>query len=301
MLEPIIIALLAGLGVYTLGIALSGNARERRRQAIMEAGREQAREQVPLRVQLLSQMQRITRLLQLERWLGFAPLREKLARAGKRGPQAESQFLFMRLVISISAFALSSLYLFVLMPNLFPPFLSVAIVAMATYIGIKLPEIRLDREGRDRIASIKSAWPDALDLMLILVEAGRPVEQALRRMAEDISRTSKPLSEEISVTLSELALLPERRQAYENLGNRTDLSEVRSACMAIIQAEQQGTSLAPALRALSAESRSARLSAAEQQGAKIAAILSLPVMVFFLPPLIMISVMPTLISYMGWR
>lgn len=301
MLEPIIIALLAGLSVYALGVAIADNARARRRQAILDSGRATGIEKQPLRVQLTSRIQIITQFLQLERWLGFAPLREKLARAGKRGPQAESQFLLMRLVISIAACAISTLYLFVLMPGLFPPFLSIAIISMATYIGIKLPEIRLDREGRERMASIKSAWPDALDLMLILVEAGRPVEQALRRMAEDISRTSKPLSEEISVTLSELALLPERRQAYENLGNRTDLSEVRSACMAIIQAEQQGTSLAPALRALSAESRAARLSAAEQQGAKIAAVLSLPVMVFFLPPLIVISVMPTLISYMGWK
>ncbi len=301
MLEAVIIALLAGISVYALGGAIIGNVRERRRRELLAAGRGQVRDQPPLRVQLMSLLPIITQVLQLERWLGFAPLREKLARAGKRGPQAEAQFLFLRLVIGIAAFILSLLYLFVVLPGLVPPFLSIGVVAVATYIGLKLPEIMLDRAGRERIASIKAAWPDALDLMLILIEAGRPVEQALRRMAEDISRTSKPLSEEISVTLSELAFLPERRQAYENLGNRTDLSEVRSACMAIVQAEQQGTSLAPALRALSAESRAARISAAEQQGAKIAAIMSLPVMVFFLPPLIMISVMPAIISYMGWK
>ncbi|MGQ3676139.1 type II secretion system F family protein [Xanthobacter sp. TB0139] len=301
MLQGIFIAALAGISIYALGTLVLGDARERRRRAILASWRAQEAGHVPVREQLKDLVQIIAQVLQLERWLGFAPLREKLARAGRRGPQAEAQFLFVRLVTGVGALVFSALYVFLVLPDGLPFSLAVLVITFFTYIGIKLPEIQLDRAGRERIASIKAAWPDALDLALILVEAGKPVEQALRRMADDIARSSAPLSEEISITLAELSFLPERRQAYENLGNRTDLSEVRSACMAIIQSEQQGTSLAPALRALSAESRAARISAAEQQGAKIAAILSLPVMIFFMPPLVVISAIPALISYMGWK
>lgn len=300
-LEAAFIGALAALSVFALGAAFQSDPRERRRRALIENTQAASPPGVSLRAHLGRQIEAITELLQLQRWLGFAPLREKLARAGQRGPLAETRFLFVRLVCGLAALSLGVGYFFVLEDGALSPSLSVAFIALMVYMGLKLPEISLERAARARIASIKAAWPDALDLMLILVEAGRPVEQALRRVAEDISRTSEPLAEELTITLAELAFLHERRQAYENLGDRTELSEVRSACMAIIQSESQGTSLAPALRALASESRAARIAAAEQHGAKVATFLSLPVMVFFLPPLIIVSVMPMAIAYMGWR
>lgn len=301
--QAVLVSVLAGLSVWGLASLVSPSAKSRRIKSYVErsgaaAVAGEATEGLTWRERLADI---VVGTLNLRKWLELDTMREKLQRAGKRGTRAETMFLMARFSTAVSLAVIAAFYAFVLhVPDLPMPG-PLGIVFFAGYVGLKIPETVLDRAAQARAASIKGAWPDALDLMLILVEAGKTVEFAFRRVVMDIGGRSQPLAEELAITLAELSFLPERRQAYENLGLRTGVSEVRSTCMAVIQAEEQGTSLGSTFRALAADGRAARMAAAEKKGASIATFMTLPVMIFFLPPLIILSVIPALIDFMKWN
>jgi tight adherence protein C len=92
------------------------------------------------------------------------------------------------------------------------------------YFGFKLPDIWLKNEVQKRQTSIRIAFPDALDLLLICVESGMPIEQAFKRVSEEIGVQSIPLAEELAVTTAELSYLPNRRTPYETLRNARALT-----------------------------------------------------------------------------
>jgi tight adherence protein C len=85
-------------------------------------------------------------------------------------------------------------------------------------VGTYLPNIMLKNKIQKRQLSIRRAWPDALDLMLICVESGMSIEQAFKKVADEVAVQSIPLAEELGLTNAELAYLNDRRKAYENLG-----------------------------------------------------------------------------------
>ena len=174
-------------------------------------------------------------------------------------------------------------------------------VVLFTYLGLKAPEIFLSNSIKKRQFSIRLAWPDALDLLLICVESGMSIEAAFKRVSSEIGVQSIPLAEELTLTTAELSYLPERRLAYENLGNRTGLEPVKSVVTALIQAERYGTPLGQALRVLSQESRDQRINDAEKKAAALPPKLTVPMILFFLPVLFVVILTPALIQVFGWR
>jgi tight adherence protein C len=143
-----------------------------------------------------------------------------------------------------------------------------------------------------RQQSIRRAFPDALDLLLICVESGMSIEAAFRKVAEEIGAQSVPLAEELTLTTAELSYLQDRRQAYENLAKRTGLDGVKSVCMALIQAERYGTPLGQALRVLAQENRDMRMNEAEKKAAALPPKLTVPMILFFLPVLFAVILGP---------
>jgi tight adherence protein C len=150
-----------------------------------------------------------------------------------------------------------------------------------------------------RREAIMRAFPDTLDMLLICVESGMSIEMALQRVGQEIAATSIELAEELALTCAELSYLPERRMAYENLARRTNHPGVKSVAMALTQAERYGTPLGSALRVMAKENRDLRLSAAEKKGAALPAKLTVPMIVFFLPVLLMVIMGPAMIQIMG--
>ena len=143
-----------------------------------------------------------------------------------------------------------------------------------------------------RKQSIQTAWPDALDLMLICVESGMSIEAAIRKVADEIGAQSVELAEESMLTNAELSFLPERKQAYENLAEPHRLESVRSVAQALVQAERYGTPMAHALRVLASESRDMRMNAAEKKAAALPPKLTVPMILFFLPVLFAVILGP---------
>jgi len=150
-----------------------------------------------------------------------------------------------------------------------------------------------------RQTSIKRAFPDALNLLLICVESGMSVEAAFRRVSEEVGSQSVPLAEEFTLTTAELSYLPERRQAYENLAQRTGLDGVKAVCIALQQAERYGTPLGMTLRVLAQENRDMRMSEAEKKAAALPPKLTVPMIVFFLPVLFIVILGPAAIRVMA--
>jgi len=173
-----------------------------------------------------------------------------------------------------------------------PNFIRGLICVIAAYAGFYVPVLYVSNRASKRKLSIQRAWPDALDLMLICVESGISVEAAFRKVAEEIGSQSVELAEELVLTNAELSFLQERKQAYENLSIRTGLESVRSVSQALIQAERYGTPVAHALRVLSAESRDARMTAAEKKAAALPPKLTVPMILFFLPVLFAVILGP---------
>jgi tight adherence protein C len=307
----ILAAVAAGATVITLAMPLvDGDNLNRRMKAVaIERERIRARERerlskgqrVSLRQQPKAYMKQVVEKFKLVEWLGTETARKQLMMAGYRGAQAETAFLFFRLVVPIGFLLLALFYLFVLEVWDTSALMRLGASVSFAFFGLKVPEIFLSNVMKKRQLSIRRAWPDALDLLLICVESGMSIETAFRRVSTEIGTQSVPLAEELTLTTAELSYLPERRVAFENLGMRTGLEPVRSITTALIQAERYGTPLGQALRVLSQESRDQRMSEAEKKAAGLPPKLTVPMILFFLPVLFVVIMSPALIQVFGWK
>jgi tight adherence protein C len=219
-----------------------------------------------------------------------------LRTAGYRGQGPVVTFVAIRLIMPLALFVVAAFYIFAILQLDCPFFLEVGIVIAFAYLGYYLPALYVKNRVTKRQKAIRRAWPDALDLLLICVEAGMGIESAFRKVSEEIGPQSPVLGEELSLTTAELSYLPERRQAYENLALRTGVYSVKSVVTSLIQAEKYGTSIGQSLRVLAQESRDTRMSEAETKAAGLGPKLTIPMIVFFLPVLFAVIITPAAIQ-----
>jgi tight adherence protein C len=163
----------------------------------------------------------------------------------------------------------------------------------ATWAGMQAPMLFLTNAISKRQLSIKRAFPDALDLLLICIESGMSIEAAFRKVSSEIGSQSIALAEEFSLTTAELSYLQDRKVAYENLAKRTGLEGVKSVCLALQQSERYGTPLGQTLRVMAQENRDMRMNEAEKKAAALPPKLTVPMIVFFLPVLFVVILGPT--------
>jgi tight adherence protein C len=249
-----------------------------------------------LRYEPKAYMKRIVDRFNLNSWLGTEQAKSRMAMAGFRGVQAETAFLFFRLVAPMCFFALGTFYIFVVASFTWPFMIKIGAVLASTYLGIKAPEIFISNTIKKRQQSVARAFPDAMDLILICVESGMSIEAAFRKVSQEIGIQSIPLAEELTLTTAELSFLPARRTAYENLAMRCDIDSVKQIVTVLIQAERYGTPLGHALRVLGQESRDNRLLLAEQKAAALPPKLTVPMIIFFLPVLFAVIMTPAVIQ-----
>ena len=170
--------------------------------------------------------------------------------------------------------------------------IKICVILCGAMVGFYAPNIYVANKITKRQQSIKRAWPDALDLMLICVESGNSIEAGMRKVSEEMAQQSTELAEEMVLTTAELSFLHDRRSAYENLAQRTQLDGVKSLVQALIQAERYGTPIGQALRVLAQEGRDERMNEAEKKAAALPPKLTVPMILFFLPVLIAVILGP---------
>lgn len=243
-------------------------------------------------------MQQLVDQLDLRSRFETDEVRQKLKMAGMRGQTPLYAYSFFRLAMPIILTVAGFVYLFVLTDFGYPPMIKTLMALGAGFLGYYLPNVFLENIIQRRQQAIKSAFPDALDMLLICVQSGMSVEAAFGKVAMEVSSQSIELAEELSLTTAELSYLQDRRKAFENLGTRTGLPGVQSVATALVQSERYGTPVSQALRVMAKENRDMRMSEAEKKAAALPPKLTVPMIIFFLPVLFVIILGPAAIQVM---
>ena len=311
----IMIAALAAIGVaatiLTLAMPMLATDRLSRRIKSVATEREQIRNRERAKlsddanranlrnVEPTRYVRRIVDKFNLRKALADDATMAKLRMAGFRGQAPLFAFLFARLTLPLVLFSAAIVYLFFIGDYEQPPLFKVVISILIAYVGFYAPNLYVSNRAQKRQKSIKRAWPDALDLLLICVESGMSSEAAFRRVSEEIGVQSTELAEELMLTTAELSYLPDRRTAYENLAGRTGLDGVKGVTLALVQAERYGTPLGQSLRVMAQENRDIRMNDAEKKAAALPPKLTVPMILFFLPVLFGVILGPAAIELMG--
>jgi tight adherence protein C len=166
----------------------------------------------------------------------------------------------------------------------------------AVLSGFMMPEVYLKNVTARRREVLNYVLPEGLDLLTICVEAGLSIDAAFRRVAKEMQHSMPELAAEFEQTAIELTYLPDRQQALENLAERSDSPAVAALVNALRQTEKYGTPLANSLRVLSQDFRQTRASKAEEKGARMPALMTVPLMVFILPTLITVLIAPAIMQ-----
>ncbi|CCD86827.1 putative pilus assembly protein; membrane protein [Bradyrhizobium sp. ORS 285] len=296
-------AIAASATVYTLIMPLFAGenlnkrmkavASERERIKQRERERLNAGEKVSLRQTPKQLVSRVVEDFNLTKWLAQEAARDKLIMAGYRGQAPYITFLFARLVTPVVLFVGTVLYVFVIANLQKSMPVKIGICVGMAYLGLQAPMLFLSNAISKRQLSIKRAFPDALDLLLICIESGMSIEAAFRRVSIEIASQSIALSEEFTLTTAELSYLQDRKIAYENLARRTGLEGVKSVSLALQQSERYGTPLGQSLRVMAQENRDMRMNEAEKKAAALPPKLTVPMILFFLPVLFVVILGPT--------
>ncbi|MFV2092688.1 MAG: type II secretion system F family protein [Hyphomicrobiales bacterium] len=276
-------------------MAKERSALRQRQRELMEQQSKQPR----LRQNNQGPIKQVVEMLNLRSQFDTGKISDQLKMAGLRGQKPLNIYVFCRIVLPLLLTAAAGFYFFVLGKGDQSGSFKLAMTFGASVVGYYLPPMFLNNLIQRRQESIKKAFPDSLDLLLICVEAGVSIEAAFQRVAKEISAQSIEMAEEMALTTAELSYLPERRQAYENMAKRIGLEGVRGVATSLIQAERYGTPLAQSLRVMAQENRDMRMAEAEKKAAALPPKLTVPMIAFFLPVLFVVILGPAIIKVMA--
>jgi tight adherence protein C len=240
-------------------------------------------------------MRRVVNRISVRRGQQADRLARNLAQAGFRSRDAVVTFQFAKIAtpVALGLSAVVFLYGFNFYDLSGP--LRALLCAVSLAVGYVLPDLYVKNATDKRRAVIRKALPDALDLMVICTEAGLSLDATLKRVSEEFGHACGPLADELGLTALEIGFLPDRRQALRNLDLRTNIPAIRAMVNNLLQADKYGTPLAQALRVLSAEFREERMLKAEEKAARLPAMLTVPMIIFILPPLFVVLLGPAVL------
>lgn len=222
-------------------------------------------------------------------------LRVRFMQAGLREASWPAVFFAAKTVLALAFPGLLILYFGVAKVTLdFNTGLMLLVLLVA--IGYYLPNVVLSRLVEQRRESLQNALPDALDLMIVCVEAGLGLDAAMNRAAGEIGMRSEALSDELNLLALELRMGVKREQALRNLALRSGVDDVSSFVAMLVQADRFGTNVAEALRVQAETMRTHRRLRAEERAAKIPLKLLFPLIFFIFPSLMVVLMGPAMIS-----
>lgn len=270
-----------------------------KRKALYEQTKEQInkKESQKEKEKQVSAAQSMAALYKLQTMAGEASInaRNLMLQAGIRDPKAPLKYLLWRIILPV-VLTIFTLMILSASDKEVSKQASVMIAFSAAITGFLLPRLLIKNMADKRKQEIGLFFPDALDMILICVQGGIGLEAAISRVGGAVAESSKILAEELGILSAELSLLNDRKAAYKGFAERSGSPAARSFVTSMIQAEQYGTSISKAIRVLADESRELRMSMAEQKAASLPPKLTVPMILFFLPPLFVIILGP---AFMG--
>lgn len=294
----IMVALTAGVTLAAVWSALLVRDPAAKRARVMAEQREHLRAGLVgprkrhAQTQSMNLMRMVVERLKLLRTGQTEKITTKLSRAGMRSKDALVGFLFCKMALPIVFGTAAVIVLYVFDSFELEPLQKLLFAGGAILLGAYGPDIYLKNVMQKRQEKIRRALPDALDLMVICAEAGLSLDPTLARVSAEMAHSSPELGDEFGLTSVELGFFPDRHKALLNLAHRCDVPIMRGMVNTVAQAERYGTPLAHSLRVLSAESREERILKAEEKAARLPALLTVPMIIFILPPLFVVLLGP---------
>ncbi len=222
--------------------------------------------------------------------------RKRLVCAGYQGENDSIVYFGAKVFLALLLPLLSAILKLMVLKAL-PAQQFLALILFSALAGFYLPDLHLYRRTRDRKKKIFEGFPDALDLMVVCVEAGMGLDAAIKRVGDEMALKNKTLSDEFRMLSLELRAGKTRADALRNLAMRTDLEDVAGLVTLLIQTDKFGTRVGQALRVHSDSMRSKRYLRAEEMAAKIPIKILFPLVFFILPALVMTLVGPGIIKF----
>ena len=216
-------------------------------------------------------------------------LQRKLLAAGYRRHEAIWIFFGLRIGVAFAFFTITT------MPLFFRPNLAASLGAAG--LGFLLPNMILGRQAKKRQHRIRLALPDALDLLVVSVEAGLGLDQAIQRVGEELNFAHRDLSDELRLINLELRAGNARADALRNLAHRTGVDDVSSLVAMLVQTDKFGTSVAQSLRVHSETLRTKRRQRAEEAAAKTGVKMVFPLVFCIFPAIWVVTIGPAAIKF----
>lgn len=218
-----------------------------------------------------------------------------LKSAGYKSPGAIRVFYMARAVLGLFGLILGLVFTILLPeePNLVIAGVLSTILGMAGYF---FPVYWVKRQIQVRRQEIQNAFPDAMDMMLVCIEGGQSLDQAMARVGQEMSASGTPLADELQIVSHEFRAGKDRSTVLRDLAERCAVNDISSFVTVLIQSSTFGTSISQALRVYAAEMRDKRLMRAEEKANVLPTKLTLGTMAFTVPPLILILVGPSFIQ-----
>ena len=221
-------------------------------------------------------------------------LRLKLVRAGYRNPAAVRIFYAYRLFLSLAATLFGVTVLPMIMVES-PLIMTLGTMFLLIMIAFFAPSFWVERTAEYRKIDMEKSFPDALDLLLVCIEAGNGFDQALARVVHELGASHKHLAEELQIVTRELRAGKDRYKVLGDFAERSGVDGIISFITVIKQADKFGVSIAEALRVYSAEMRDRRYMKAEEKANMMPVKLALGAIMFTVPPAILVMVGPSII------
>jgi tight adherence protein C len=221
-------------------------------------------------------------------------LRHKLDCAGIRGEGSAQVYMACKIVCALTGMLISGATSLATLGGFTINTLIVTLGGLI--VGFVLPDCFVWLLGSRRKQAIFLGLPDALDLMVVCVEAGLGLDQAMRKVSEEMKKAHRVIAEEFSICNFQLQMGKERKDVLHQLGTRNGVDDLRSLASTIVQAEKFGSSVGKALRVQSETMRTKRRQIAEEKAAKTAVQLLFPLVIFIFPGIFVVLVGPAAIT-----
>ncbi|MBL4806707.1 MAG: type II secretion system F family protein [Rhodobacteraceae bacterium] len=222
----------------------------------------------------------------------FSAARLKLTQAGYRSRGAVGNFNFAKMALGVSFIFFGVVYMLVQGGQPTPSSV-VLYVLLPGGVGYYLPTYWVERRRQTRQEEVEHGFPDALDLMLVCVEAGQSLDQSILRVAGEIRGSNVALAEEFEIVSHEMRAGKERVVVLRDMATRCGVTDISSFVTVLIQSASFGTSISDALRVYADEMRDKRVMRAEEKANKLPTKMTLGTMMFTVPPLLIVMVGPS--------
>lgn len=223
--------------------------------------------------------------------------KQRMMQAGYHGKHAVRDFAALQFILAMGGLLISLLLVFVITPETFtsPATMGPALVApmLLGYFG---PRRWIEKRVEARKEELLSGFPDALDMMLICVEAGQSLDQSIQRVSRELVQAYPALGEELGAVGEQVKAGRERSEVLKDLAKRCDITDITSFVTVMVQASTYGTSITEALRVFAAEMRDKRIMRAEEKANLLPTKMTLGTMMFTVPPLLIILIAPSVVG-----